>query len=216
MNLSELKLAFFDYVDDPKQDQFEEAQAVRFLNTAIRIICRKVDAAADQKYFVRCALFNVVNANSIDQVFDLPADFKRVVLLELINGTEEPVECEWIDFNRRNSRPQWPPHHLNDIRSPLCFIKGKQFGVVRPTADHELRLWYSYVPQNLTDDDDELLEIPRDHHDTIALKAAQIAISGIEGKTFGLAPELADGMADLLTTTSQRNRQESRSVHYEE
>ncbi len=215
MNLAELKLAFYDYVDDEVQDQYEEPQATRLIDTALRMVARKLDGM-DEDYFVKCKDFAVVTTTNVDHVFALPTDFKRIKLLERLNGTDRPIPVVWVAFATRHDSPSFPINRLNDTTAPMCFLVGKQFGVVRPAEDYDLRLWYAYTIASLVDDDDSPDEIPGDHHDTIALQAAKIATSGIEGKTFGLADELRDGMSALTSLTHGRNRQQARTVRYVE
>lgn len=213
MNLAELKTSFYDYVDDEVQDQYEEPQAARLINTALRIVARKLDGQ-DEAYFVTCKDYSVITTTNVDHVFDLPTDFKRVKLLERLNGSDRPTAVVWTPFEQRHNTPTWPVNQIKNTAAPLCFLFGNKFGVVTPAADYDLRLWYYHTIAELVKNDDAPNEIPGDHHDTIALQAAKIATAGIEGKTFGLSQELSDGMADLTTLTHGRNRQQGRTVHY--
>lgn len=215
MNLSELKLAFYDYVDDPKQDQFPEQQAERFINTAWRTIARKLDGV-DEGYFIKCQTFSVSTTTNVDHVFNLPSDFKRVKLVERLNGNDSPTPVAWVDFKDRHERPNWPPNRLNNASHPLCFIKGKQFGVVSPAENYDLRMWYHYAVAALSVGSDSPSELPEDMHDAISLMAAKIAQSGVEGKPFVLQDLLDDALRDIPRFGHSRNRQQPRSVHYVE
>lgn len=209
MNLAELKESFYDYVDDHSKDRFDEDQVRRFLNTGLRVVAREIDLQ-DESYFEKCKLFSVIGSE-IDQLFPLPADFVRAKHAERLNGNDEPTRCYWVEFKDRHDEVAWPPHRLRDNLRPFVFLKGKEFGVVTPKEDYTVRLWYAYSPATLDDANDEPLEIPRTHHDTIALQAAQIAY-GIEEKAFPMEALLQKGMRDLLRVTHGRNRAQTRHV----
>lgn len=213
MNFSEIKESVYDYVDDAAQDQFPESQVGRLINSAWRMIARKLDAQ-DEDYFVKCDTFSVVTTTNVDHVFDLPSDFKRVIVVERIEGTDRPTPVEWVEFRARHTQDNWPSQRLNDPNAPRCFLYGKKWGVVSPSEDMTLRMWYAYSPADLSDGTDTPSELPADHHDTIALLAAKLAHSGIEGKGFLLQSELDQGMRDLTRVTHSRNRQQTRMVHH--
>lgn len=213
MNFAELRTAFYDYTDDQAKDLFKTDTAARLLNEAQRMMARKLETV-DEDYFVKCQGYTVTSSDT-DLVFDLPADFKRIKLLErLQEGTAngDPIPFYWVDMPSRHEFEPWPPHRLRTHNRPAAYMIGQRFGIVTPSSDYTARLWYSFSIPDLTDESDVPIAIPPDFHGLIALQAAKLAMA-IENQPFPMLDELNQGIDEIVRTTSQRQRQQPRYVH---
>lgn len=212
MNFAELRTAFYDYTDDPRQDLFKTDAAARLLNESLRMLGRKLEAV-DEDYFVKCQSYTVTSS-ATDLVFDLPVDFKRIKLLEKIpsSGTEDPIPFIWADMPDRYDIDPWPPHRLRSFNQPLAYMIGERFGIVTPDSSYTARLWYAQAIPELDDESDIPVAIPEDFHGVIALQAAKLAMA-IERQPFPFLDELTQGLSEITNTTSQRQRQQPRYVH---
>lgn len=211
MNFAELRTSFYDWVDDEVKDLYQTDKAARLINTALRMLGRKLEVV-DEKFFVKCVLYTVTK-NDKDLVFDLPTDFKRIRTAErLFTSNQDPLPVDWINFPDRNDIEPWPPHKLRTQNRPVCYLLGTRLGVVTPGEAYTLRVWYAHAIPKLSDEGDIPEAIPEDHHDTIALQAAKLAYQ-IENRTFPFQDEYRDGMRDLMTTVQPRQGQQARYVH---
>lgn len=211
MNFAELRTAFYDYTDDQAKDLFKTDKAARLINEAQRMIARKLEAV-DEDYFVKCRLYTVT-VSTTDLVFDLPADFKRIKLLErLQTNNESPIQFVWVDMPDRNTTASWPPHRLRTNNVMAAYMIGERFGIVTPNEAFTARLWYAHAIPELSDESDVPEAIPEDFHGIIAFQAAKLGM-GIEGQPFPFDAELAQGLQEITNTTSQRQRQHPRYVH---
>lgn len=210
MNFAELRTAFYDYVDDQAKDLFKTDLSGRLINEALRIIGRKLEAV-DEDYFVKCELYSVTSS-STDLVFNLPADFKRIKLLERLDSSGDPIPFLWVDMPNRHEFELWPPHRLRSHNRPSAYMIGERFGIVTPSESYTARLWYAHAIPELNDESDVPEAIPIDFHGVIAMQAAKLGMA-IEQQPFSFADELNRGLEEISTTTTQRQRQHPRYVH---
>jgi hypothetical protein len=210
MNFAELRTAFYDYVDDQAKDLFKTDKAARLINEALRMLARKLESV-DEDYYVKCSCYNVVSS-ATDLVFDLPADFKRIKLLERVQDTGDPIPFYWVDMPERHEWEPWPPHKLRTHNRPAAYMIGERFGIVTPNEEYTARLWYAHSVPELSDEGDIPSSIPTDFHGVIALQAAKLGMS-IENQPFPFQDELGQGIDEIVRTTGQRQRQQPRYVH---
>ena len=213
MNTASLIQTFYDYVDDQMADYWGRDKVLRFLNRGQEEVFRSIEDG-DDNYFTKCIEYSVTENQTGELVFDLPSDFKRVVIAERLTD-DNPIPVRWVDFNRRHDTTDWPTIVIRGKVRPHCYLTGQYIGVINPPETYTLRVWYANVIPELDSDDDVPQNIPADFHELIALEAAKRAMA-TEGRRFMFQDIHERQLASLQLMTKQRQRQEPRTVHYVE
>jgi len=213
MNLSELRLAFWDYVDDPHQSLWDETVATRLINRGVEEVGRTIEDG-DSSYLAQCTEYRVTSYPESELMFDLPGSFKRAILAERLVSGGRPIPVNWVSFQRRHQDGTWPEVTINNYEAPICSLMGKRLIVVAPSQEYTLRLWYSAAIEELVDSSDVPELIPEDFHELIALEAAKRA-TAIAERDFGHEDTYQRQLASLVVMTQPRQKQRPRYVAYE-
>ena len=211
MNLAELRLTFWDYVDDPHQTLYDATKATRLLNRGMEEVGRTIEDG-DSSYLGQCREYAVTPYPTSELMFDLPTDYKRTILGERVVVDGVPVPATWTPFARRHLDARAIVQQVRGYYAPRLSLMGKKLIVVGPSDAYTLRLWYSAALTAMSDEGDTPSLIPSDFHELIALVAAKRA-TGTKGKPFGHEDEYQRQLASLVVMTQPRQRQTPRHVH---
>jgi hypothetical protein len=206
MNLSQLRTAFLDAISDPYGDEYPPERANRIINLSMEQIGKIIDAA-DEHFLAASTDFNVI-AQTSDQEFELPQDFRKVMIFERLVTGERPVPLEWVDFTKRDLPTAGVGRDRYYLRTH------DKIGIVSPLESYTARLHYSKLMAQMDDDQDRPNGIPNEHHYVIALHAAKLSYAADERQWQGSAwqDEYDRQIASLRETVKKRQRQQARYV----
>lgn len=210
MTLAEIRTNLRLYLNDRNSERWTDADLLILINRAQEQVQQVIDDA-DEQFFSNCVNYNVV-ASTDSYEFTLPADFKKIVLAEVMEGSSKPRPVEWVNFSDRHSATNIDPVYLQTVSCVSCYLRGNKLGVVAPTTSFTLRVWYV---KRLTDfaGDTDTTEIPAEFQNLIALQAAKFAMPS-EGVDFVHEGEYEQEINRLASYIECRQRQTPRYVHY--
>jgi len=205
MNLTQMLTRTRIYVDDRESDRYTDTELTGLLNAAQEEVQKEIDQA-DENYFSACQTYSVVTSANTSYEFDLPSDFKKLILAERKVDNGDPIPATWTRIQDRHDT--WSDYS----DSPICYLRGNKLGVVEPATDYTLRVWYTKRIPDLSAGTDTS-EIPVEYHDLVCKYAARFMFMA-ENRDISkdFEGEFNQAMGRLLRHIEKRQKQTSRTV----
>lgn len=167
MNRSELRELVWDWADDPQGGYFTESIVNMRLNLAQKET-QKILLSANKQYYTKCVKTTLVVGQA---AYALPSDFIQVVRLEyVISGSGDTAVTQPIMIATPNQKDVI----FQSQGEPYAYTFDKNNIVLQPVPQtaRELRLAYSYLVADMTQDSDEP-DVPEQFHEFLAVLAAR-------------------------------------------
>jgi hypothetical protein len=210
MTLAELRTNLRIYLNDRNSERWTDADLLVLLNRGQEQVQQIIDDA-DEKFFSACQNYNVL-ASTDSYEFTLPADCKKIVLAERLEGTSRPQPVQWTNFSDRHNLQNVDYLFAQTTPYVHCYLRGAKLGVVAPSTSFTLRIWYIKRLPNFAGDTDTT-EIPAEFQNLIALTAAKLAQPS-EQIPFAHDDEFVQEVNRLASYIECRQRQTPRYVNY--
>lgn len=208
MNLGEIRGQVREFLNEPTEGFWTDAQ----LNTLINIAHRKLNAtisATKEDFFVVSATFQTVAAQ---KSYALPSDFRQMLRLEIFdpNDPHAIVKLDEMDFPRIEDEGDWP---FSENGRPVRYvIRGSQMDLYPiPDQVYNLRIYYDQRQTDLNLDTD-VPASPVEFHDMLAIWAAILAFQKQQESTLELAALYKTREDDLIKTLVKRKAPEAYTV----
>lgn len=199
---SDLKTIIWDWLDDASGGYFTSS----ILNTRINLAQRELQKnliAANKEYYTKCVKTSLVVGQA---AYALPSDFMQVVRLEYVtSGSGDtastqslaPVTPNQRDmFNYQSGDPQFYWFDKNNIvLTPV------------PNVARELRLTYSYMIADMTNDADTP-DAPEQFHEYIAILVTRDCLLK-DGRPLGPIESKMAEYKDLLKSIANQRGMDS-------
>lgn len=212
MNLSEMRTRARLYLDDENAGQFTNGEVTNLLNAAQQHVAQVIEEK-DPYRFTDIETYSILADPDAYEV-QFPADFKKVLLVERSDGRDIPIVCSYVDFRRRHegmSATEMDPAFLGH---PKFYLRGKWLGIVRPSTNMTIKVWYSRRLPDLVNDGDTS-DVPSEHHDLICLDAAK---RGFGATGVAMPQELRElydrQVSELQFSVSTRQSQDATQVRW--
>jgi hypothetical protein len=209
MNLSEMRDRTKLYLDDTANDRFTDAQVTGLINAAKDEVQKSIDEA-DEGFFSAVQTYSVVPCETSLE-FELVEDFKKLILAEGLYAGIDPVPAIIVPLSERHRM-----HDLSTGGEPVIYLRGTKIGVVEPTFDYTLRVWYTRRLPDLVGDTDET-QIPAEYHNLLCLYAARLGLISEHAQVPpDLDKEFEQEMNRMSAHIEARQLQSPRTVRYVE
>jgi hypothetical protein len=163
MNVEELidHLGFvLDFNDGQPNQAFSESRMLKALNLAYTRECSKAQLQGSRRFFQR---FEQFTWSASEVTLTLPTNFNRDGIIQFYNvtaDTDGPGIPLFLTDNGQHSQIYW-----KDINTLA-------WGSTGPASDQTLRVYYLARPEELKNDGDEPVLIPREYHELLVWSAA--------------------------------------------
>lgn len=163
-NLVSIINRVLDLFPDPNEQVLSRGQITDWINEEYRRLI-SLASKIDQGIFMKSNASSPVSMTAGTALYDLPEDFKSMKKLEIAN--------DGVNFYRAYPTHEgfgWPSQ-VYDPTAPLYIMVANQFEI-RPTPiGGKYRMWYYYIPNILSQDDDKVDLAIRPYLDALVDKA---------------------------------------------
>lgn len=206
MTRSDIRTLILDWLDDPNAGYFTTTIMNMRINLAQRELQKHL-ISANKEYYTKCVKTNLVAGQA---AYALPSDFMQVIRLEMVtSGSGDTALTRSIDPITPNQRDIL----LNQSGDPQFYWFDKNNIVMTPVPNvaREIRLTYSYMIADMTDDADEP-DAPEQFHEYIAVLCARDGFLK-DGRPLAPIESKMGEYKDLLKSiANQRNMDSPRMI----
>lgn len=211
MNFGDLKDYVARNVDDKNFGYFTETDIGVRVNLAQKELQKRLISANDQ-YFAICVKTNTV-ANQ--KTYTLPSDFLQIIRLErVISGSGDLANTQQILPITPNQVNNYP-YGLNSGGTPNNYYFQNRTIILVPTPNvvQEIRLYYSYIVDDMVNDSDEPdPNIPENLQEYIGVLATRDCLFQDNREITPIELKLKHYETLLKEIAAQRNADVSRMV----
>lgn len=206
MTRAELKTLVWDWCDDAAGGYFTSSVLNMRINLAQRELQKNL-IGANKEYYTKCVKTNLVSGQA---AYALPSDFMQVVRLEFVtSGSGDTATTQSLAQVTPNQRDLF--QFQSGDPQMYWFDKNNVVLTPVPNAVKEMRLTYSYLLADMTDDADEP-DAPEQFHEYIAVLTTRDCFLK-DGRPLGpIESKMAEYKDMLKSIANQRGMDSPRMV----